>query len=135
MKNTEIALSFPFSLDTLGNLNISFSQDKIWADRVKMAIGTTIGERVMRPEYGTQIANAAFNTGSFMESTITKEIEKVFNDLLPLLKLIDVSFQYTAVTNTLVSTIVYELPNKKEATVEVGVVVVSTNNSPYEELS
>jgi phage baseplate assembly protein W len=135
MANSEVSLSLPFSLDKLGNISVTTDQNTIWADRVKIAVGTSLGERVMRPEYGTSIAAAVFNTGSFMENTVHKEIERIFNDSLPLLALNDVSFEYSEPTNTLMVTVVYELPNKIETTTQIGVVVVSTSNTPYEELS
>jgi phage baseplate assembly protein W len=131
----EIALTIPFSVDKFGNLSVTADERVIWSNKVRMAIGTTINERVMRPEYGTSIAIALFDTGSFMENTVKSEIERTFHDSLPLLTLTDISLDFTSLSNTLTVKVVYELPNKKEATTEVGIVVVSTNNSPYEELS
>jgi phage baseplate assembly protein W len=130
----EVALTMPFSVDKFGNLSVTADERIIWSNKVRMAIGTTINERVMRPEYGTSIAIALFDTGSFMENTVKSEIERTFHDSLPLLTLNDISLEFTSSTNTLTVNVVYELPNKKEATTEVGIVVVSTNNSPYEEL-
>ena len=131
----EVALNIPFSLDKFGNISTTTDERIIWSNRVRSAVGTTVGERVMRPEYGTLIANTLFDTGSIMESRIKSEIERVFHDSLPLLVLNDISLNFSSVTNTLTVTVLYELPNKTEATVEVGVVVVSTSNAPYEELS
>ena len=131
----EIALSVPFSLDGNGNIVTTSNQSQIWSNRVRALIGTRIGERVMRPEYGTKIGESLFNTVSSMSEVVTREVNRVFHEYLPLLTLSDVKVSHNTTTNELTVDIAYQLPNTTTTTTQVGIVVVSSTNPVYEELS
>jgi phage baseplate assembly protein W len=132
----EVALKFPFTLDvSTGNILSANTQEAIWADRVRLAIETLVGERVMRPSYGTEIPSAVMNTVTAMENSIYKGVRKIFVDQFPLLELVSVSSSHDAETNTITAEINYKLPNKKETSTKAGVIVVSDSNPLYEELS
>jgi phage baseplate assembly protein W len=135
MAEKEVALSLPMSLDSGGNLLAAKTEDSIWSDRVKIALGTRLGERVMRPEYGSTIGNNIFSTVSSMEETIDREVQRVFNELFPLLELNNVSFSFDNLTGRLSVSLVYALPNKQEVTTSVGDITISNINPPYEELA
>ena len=129
----EIALSFPFSLDDYGNIAVTSDPDKIWKDRVTVVIGTQIGERVMRPQFGTKVAFAAWSTRTAMEEIIRKEVGRAFQLHLPLLGLETIEFTYDDAENIARVNITYSLPDKRQATTNVGIVVLNENNPPYEE--
>jgi phage baseplate assembly protein W len=135
MANSEVALKLPLSLDESGNLRIATTQKDIWADRVRIALGTRITERVMRPDYGTTIGAALFETVSITSEAITKEIRRVFHEQFSLLTLTSVVPSYNEASSTLTITVIYLLPNKEEVVTEIGVVTVSSTASPFEELS
>lgn len=129
----EHALIMPFSIDPSGNIRVTSDQGTIWSTRVRVAVGTIIGERIMRPEYGTKIGAASFETVSTMEETIRREVNRVFSEQLPLLTLKDIELNHNERTNTLTAEITYELPNRTLATTKAGIMVVSSTNPPYEE--
>jgi phage baseplate assembly protein W len=131
--STEIALKLPMSVDGNGNLFVSSLQSDIWADRVRIAIGTRVGERVMRPSYGTKTGAALFNTVTSTTEVVKKEVNRVFHELFPLLTLKSISVSFDEETNRLTVGIIYELPNKDEQAVQVGVVTVTDSNVSYEE--
>lgn len=131
----EKALSYPFRLDDYGNIASTNDQTKIWADRVRSVIGTVIGERVMRPEFGTKVSFAAFATRTAMEDIVRREVERGFYIHLPLLTVLDITFDFNDVENLVSANITYELPDKKQSSTNVGIVVLSQNNPPYEEIS
>lgn len=133
INTTEVALSLPLSLDSSGNLVTVTSQEKIWADRVRIALGTRFGERVMRPTYGSEIGASLFNTVAASSDIISKEVFRVFHEQFTLLTLINVTPEFNEETNNLTITISYELPNKTEITTEVGIVTISDMNVPFEE--
>lgn len=133
LSNDEKAIALPFSLDTFGNIKFTIDQSIIWADRVKSAIGTTLGERVMRPGYGTKISQAAFETRTSAETLMSSEIERVFHMDLPLLRLEGVTYSYNDVENLIVADVTYTLPNNQTDNTAVGIITVSQNNPPYEE--
>lgn len=129
----EIAISYPFRLDDYGNIAVTSDDTRIWADRVRSVVGTIVGERVMRPTFGTKVAFAAFATRSAMEEIVRREIERGFYSQLPLLTITDLTFDFSAIEGMVSARITYELPNKQESVTEVGIVVLSENNPPYEE--
>jgi len=132
---SEISLALPFSLDSSGNIRVTSDQATIWSNRVRSAVGTALGERVMRPNYGTEVPRLLFDTVSAMEEGISLEVGKVFSASLPLLTLNSVVSLHNEFTNTLTAEINYSLPNKKDATTVVGNITVSLTNPPYEELT
>lgn len=132
---TEIALGIPFSLDSTGNLNLTTDQSVIWSNRVRSAVGTIIGERVMRPTYGTKIATLLFDTVSAMEESITNEVARVFSAHLPLLTLNSVDILHDERDNVISAEITYSLPNNKEVTTVVGNITVTSTTPPYEEIA
>jgi phage baseplate assembly protein W len=132
-ENAEVAIALPVSFDAFGNIITTKDSAKIWSDRVQLAIGTNIGERVMRPDYGTKIAQNIFNTHSAMEENIRAGIQTVFSRYLPLLTLSDIVISINETDNIVTADITYELPNQVEETTSVGIVVVSQTRPPYEE--
>jgi len=131
---TEKALVMPFSLDAAGNIRTTSDQESIWATRVRIAISTLLGERVQRPTYGTRVGAYGLDTISSMEEIIQKEVNRVFSQELPLLTLSSVEVTHDEKGNKLTATVLYSLPNKTEITTQVGIMVVSNTNPPYEEL-
>lgn len=134
MAEAEVALRLPMALDSTGNLLTTDLEDQIWADRVKIALGTRLGERVMRPGYGSKIGNSLFSTVSSMQETVRREVTKIFSELFPLLEIGDMEFAFNELTGRLNISINYTLPNKKESRAVVGVMTISDTNPPYEEL-
>ena len=132
---TEKAIVMPFSLDGAGNIRTTSDQQTIWSTRVRIALGTIIGERVQRPTYGTRVGQFGLDTVSSMEEIVQKEVNRVFSQQLPLLTLVSVDTEHDENSNRLTVTVLYELPNKTEATTKAGIMVVSSINPPYEELS
>lgn len=132
--SSEVALKLPLSLDKSGNLVLANSQEEIWADRVRIALGTRLGERVMRPSYGTTIGEALFDTVTTTSEVVTKEVQRVFHEQFPLLSLKSVTPSFNELASTLTITIVYLLPNKNEVVSEVGIVTVSDTSAPFEEI-
>lgn len=58
---TERAIELPFSIDSSGGISHTSSIQKILQDRVAAVILTRLGERVMRPNYGSRASNATFD--------------------------------------------------------------------------
>ncbi|CAB4128747.1 GpW/Gp25/anti-adapter protein IraD [uncultured Caudovirales phage] len=132
----ETTLTFPFALDpNTGSIMSTSSQEVIWHNRVRMAMETRLGERVMRPTYGTEISQSVFNTITSMEETLKKETNKLFVYQFPLLELVSVKTLHDVKENRLSAEVTYRLPNNTSQTTQVGVIVVSDVNPPYEELS
>lgn len=129
----EKAISLPFSIDDFGAISTTISQSKIWADRVRSVIGTSLTERIMRYNFGTDIPNAIFETEEVTRETIQFEVAKAFGEFLPLLQLESTTTEYDEFTNTITATVVYALPNNDTGEVSVGIANISPDN-PFSEV-
>jgi phage baseplate assembly protein W len=129
----ESAVKYPFSFDVRGNVVMTTSQQEIWANRVYLGVSTAIGERVMRPTYGTSISETLFDTQSAVEENLRKDISSLFANEFSLLVLNDVTVSFDQGTSTLTADINYTIPNQTEQSVSVGVVTINGNNPAYEE--
>ncbi len=129
----ESAVRHPFSFDVRGNVVMTTSQQEIWANRVYLAISTTVGERVMRPTYGTSVANTLFDTQTTVEETLRKDITTLFANELPLLILNDLTISFDQATSTVTAEVNYTIPNQTEQSLTVGLVTINGINPPYEE--
>ena len=129
----EVALSLPFSVDPYGGITTTNDQTKIWTDRVRSVLGTTVRERVMRPGFGTLIPFALFDTETSAASQVETEVNQAFTQQLSLLRLDEVNVTVDNYTNVLTVEVVYALPNNE--TVSTVVVVARINGAQpiYEE--
>lgn len=130
----EKAIALPFSIDPFGKVTSTSEQTKIWADRVRSVVGTTIKERVMRPTFGSTIAFKVFESQELAEQDIKSNVEKVFSEQLSVLTLKQVDTLFDEYTGTINASITYSLPNDTIANTTIGLVTILGNNPPTEEL-
>jgi len=130
----EITIALPFSVDPYGKVSSTTNQSKIWADRVRSIIGTTLRERLMRPTLGTLIPYALFESATTAEAEVTSEVRKAFDSQLPLLNLQETTVTIDEYTNIMNATIVYNLPNNETVTTNIGLILIDGTKPAYEEL-
>jgi phage baseplate assembly protein W len=130
----EVAIALPFAIDDFGSVATTTLQAKIWADRARSAIGTTLAERVFRPEYGTTIPSKLWDSVTTMEEAIEEQIESVFERDLQNLTLDDVVVTYDEKTETVFAEVSYFLPNNEQTSVTIGVATISSTDPIVEEL-
>ena len=131
----ETTISLPFNIDPFGNVAHTEDQSKIWSDRVRSVLGTMLRERVMRPTLGTIIPYAIFETADDAVTEVKSEVNKAFSTQLPLLSLSSVDVSIDEFTNIATINVVYNLPNKSEATTTIGLILVQGKNPAYQEIS
>lgn len=130
----EVTIRLPFSIDPYGKVSQTTDQSKIWADRVRSVIGTTLRERVMRPQFGTIIPYALFESSGTAISEVSSEITKAFAAQLPLLRLQNIEVTIDEYTNILNAEIIYDLPNNEQITTNIGLILLQGTTPPYKEL-
>jgi phage baseplate assembly protein W len=130
----ERAISLPFRIDDFGNIASTISQEKIWADRVRSAVGTRLNERVLTQEYGTEIPAAALNSADLAITSIEEEVETAFIRDLPTLELESVIAAYDESTGVVSAEVSYFLPSKEQTSVVIGIATLLNNNPIQEEL-
>jgi phage baseplate assembly protein W len=131
----ELAISLPFIIDEYGTVGASVDQSKIWADRVRSVIGTAIGERVYRPEFGSSAAQSAFETEEEAEAILTSGIRSAFLGYLPSCGLEDVSITIDEQTRIINVEVVYTIPNSEAYLLQVGVATLNGDQPISEEIT
>lgn len=129
----EIALSLPFSFDSFKKVATSSDQNKIWADRVRIVLGTTLRERLMHPNFGTLIATTFMDTEESSRSAIHVEVQQAFASQLPELKLNSVNTSYDEYTGIIKIEVEYGLPNLVQVNTAVSYISLNANLPAYEE--
>jgi len=130
----EIGMALPFSIDSYGKVNVTDQQPKLWADRVRSVIGTAIGERVMRPEFGSEIPYADFKTADDASTQIENTVLHSFETQLSRLRLQGVTTSLDEYTGTINVNIVYALPNQDLVTTTLGFAAINGTNPTIKEI-
>jgi phage baseplate assembly protein W len=132
---SEYAISLPFKIDDFGNIATSTSQSKIWADRVRSVIGTAVGERVMRVNFGTKIPVNFFENVFLVSETIKEEVNQAFFNNLPELELEETIVVIDELLGLVNAEIKYFLPNRDQTAITIGIARINPNQPLEEELS
>ena len=77
------AISFPFTLDPFGKTTSTTDQRKIYQDKVLTLLSTAVGERPMRPTYGTNVGLAMFENQGNVEKAINSAIRSAISTWIP----------------------------------------------------
>ena len=129
------AISLPFSFDADGRVSSTTDFKKIIQDRVVLVVMTAIGERVMRPLYGTHVGNATFENINSAIILVKNEISIGFSTWLEYLYLLGVDATLD-VDNVLNVTVSYKYGNSANAeTVTVKTATLTQSGDVITEVS
>jgi phage baseplate assembly protein W len=90
IKMNERAITMPFSIDNSGGIGYTESLEKIWQDRVLLAVMTNLGDRVMRPNFGGTVGASLFENINDAIALIRQSVQITFGKWLQQLSLISV---------------------------------------------
>lgn len=106
------AISLPFRIDGYGRVAVTSDPSKIWADRVRSVLMTSVGERLMRPFFGSTIADEVYDVLDEVPELVFATVSQAFSDYLPRLTFNDVAVvQEDDEDGTLSLEISYTLPD------------------------
>lgn len=108
------AIALPFSFDSSGLVNHTSDEKKIWQDRVVMVVMTNFTERVMRPDFGSEVSQVVFENTESAKTLIKQAVTVAFSKHLPALSLIDVTFSIDPIDFYLVAEIHYRYGPSKQ---------------------
>ena len=83
----ERAISLPFSFNSAGEISYTTDLKKIIQDRVVLAVMTKLQERVMRPNFGSDVYDSLFENVSTAESIVSQAVAGCFSTWFPYLSL------------------------------------------------
>lgn len=111
-------ISFPFAINARGAVAVTTDSRKIWLDRVRAVVSTQIGDRVMRPGFGTDTLNAILGLDD-ERAPLERAIRVAFATFLPALTLTSVGVEMDN-EGVIVTSITYVLPDRHEVTTTVA---------------
>jgi phage baseplate assembly protein W len=120
------SISFPFTLDPFGKVTSTTDQRKIYQDKVLTLLSTAVGERPMRPTYGTNIATAMFENQGKIEDAINQAIRTAISNWIPELSVEKINIKGFLDDGAVSVEINVTLPDFAEA----SITVVSTTLNP-----
>lgn len=120
------AISYPFTLDPFGKTTSTTDQRKIYQDRVLTLLSTAVGERPMRPTYGTNMAVAMFENQGNVEAAINQAIRSAVSNWIPELTVEKINVKNFLDTGAVTVEVNVTLPDFTED----SITVVSTTLNP-----
>ena len=130
------AIALPFSFDVNGAVNNTQDLKKVFQDRITLVVMTYIGERVNRPNFGSNIKAVTFENIPEATQLIKQEVSVAFSKWLTYLNLIDVTPKIDPVDNILSVSITYNYGmNSNPETVSVKTAIISQSGDVITEVS
>ena len=130
------AMALPFSFDSNGAVNNTQDPKKVLQDRIVLVVMTYLGERVNRPNFGSNIKAVSFENMTEAAQLIKQEVAVVFSKWLPYLNLIDSTPKVDPVDNILSISITYNYGiNSNPETVSLKTAIISRSGDVITEVS
>jgi len=125
MSVTPKAISLPFSFDVNGAVSTTTDEKKMVQDRVVITLMTLLGERVMRPTYGTNARALVFENMASVPTVVEQYVQLGFSEWLPYLNLLSVDTSLDVDSNSMVITVSYNYgPSTTPVTVSVRTAIL-----------
>lgn len=87
----EAAIVWPFKFNSTGFVEHTYDQRKMWKDRIILLVLTSLGERVMLPNYGTLVPKSVFENEQDALEMCRKTISEAFSKWFPTLMFNDLT--------------------------------------------
>ena len=130
------AISLPFAFDQSGSIAYTKDEKKIWQDRVVLVLMTRLGERIMRPTFGSEISESLFDTEEAATTLIKKAVSVSFSRWLKQLELISVSTTVDPIDAYIVVEVGYRYsPRENEQRVKIKTAILSRSGETILEVS
>lgn len=123
-----VGISLPFTIDEFGNVASTTDQKRIWANKVRSAVGTVLRERLFRQDFGTSIPTRLFDSVDAVTEIVTGDITAAFSRYLPTLGFNNATISYDDLENIISIEISYSLPDDTEQSVVIGIASIDGNN-------
>ena len=133
MANEVIAL--PFSFNAFGKVSTTTDDRVIWKHSVLLVLMTRFGERVMRPDFGTEIGNTLFENEATSIEMLNRTIVIAFNTWLNSLKLIQVNPVFDPSSGSLEISVSYSLPSGQTDEVTLKTALFNRSGDIIQEIS
>jgi len=136
MTVTPKAITLPFSFDVNGSVATTIDEKKIIQDRVTAVCMTLLGERVMRPVYGTNARGQVFQNISTIPAAMEQEVSIGFSKWLPYLSLISVESGLDTDSSSIITLVTYNYgPSTTPVTVSLRTAILDRTGNIISEVT
>ena len=132
---TGSVFNIPFKFNDTGQISTVIDETTAWRQRIIMVLATKFGERVMRPDFGSNLGDTLFEDEILAAEIAQRTITIAFNKWLSSLKLLEVQQKYDYSTGYMEITIIYELPSGNTDSVSVNTAIFNRSGDLIQELS
>lgn len=135
------AIDYPFTYRKSSDGNnistVAYTTDfkQIWQNRILLVLGTRPGERIMRPDFGSNLYTVLFESQSNALSIANSSINDAFAAWLPDLSLKQINPSFDQSTNTLTINILYGLPNGEVDSVTINTGIFNRSGDLIQEIT
>lgn len=128
------AIALPFRFNEFGQVDTSSNESKFWKDQVLLTIMTRFGERVMRPDFGSDVSSSLFESLSVASEVAVSSVNIAFNTWLPQLRVVEVSPEFNEETSQVEVTIVYVIPSGESDTITLNTAIFNRSGDILQEI-
>jgi hypothetical protein len=134
-------IDFPFSFSKsadgayIASVGATSDFKKIWQHRVLLVLATRPGERVMRPDFGSNLYRVLFESEVSAGEIANEAIAEAFVKWLPDLELRQVTPSFSPSTGLLTVNIIYGLPNGEPDSVTINTGVFNRSGDLIQEIT
>jgi len=132
---TGSVFNIPFKFNEVGQISTASDETTIWRQRIIMVLATKFGERVMRPDFGSNLGDTLFEDETLAAEIAQRTITIAFNKWLSGLKLLEVQQKYDYSTGYMEVTIIYELPSGINDAFSINTAIFNRSGDLIQELS
>jgi len=134
-------IDFPFGFNRssdgtyIASLATTDDQRKIWKNRILLVLSTRPGERVMRPNFGSNIYRVVFEPENVAGEIAREAISRAFVDWLPSLELREIKPYFDKDSGNLIINIIYGLPNGEPDSVTINTGIFNRSGELIQEIT
>jgi len=123
------AISYPFTLDSLGVLNSTSDPRKVYLDRLLTLLSTSPTQRPMLPDYGTDVLQALYENGNNLETSISQAVKKAVAVWMPAINLQQVLVSVPDEDGIAEVEIIIKLPNDLITTLSISTAIFNIDGT------
>jgi phage baseplate assembly protein W len=128
------AISIPFKFNEFGQVDTTTNPSKYWKDQIILTLFTRFGERVIRPNFGSQLGSGVFENSDAALEVAVSGIRLAFNEWLSELNLTEISPKFNEEIGSLEISLIYALPSGQSDTITLNSAILNRFGDILEEI-
>jgi len=123
--NTDVAISYPYTVSPYGVVSTTTLSSKIYLDRVLTLLSTSVGQRPMLPTYGVDWHKSMFEHDGDAQTAIQAAIRTAIAIWIPAVKVdrVDVQYSYSSGVESVQLSLI--LPDSTLISVPINTAIIS----------